>query len=88
MKKTPFRSRPIRCNGCCGRFVTVGYALYLRYLAIEFSTVALPGRRLADHAVQDPAARTYLFKNSVFGVVGSSSRGSTSPAVDRAAHGG
>jgi hypothetical protein len=51
-------------------FVTVGYALYLRYLAIEFSSVALA----CDAGLQTMICKmrllaTYLFKNSVFGVV-------------------
>jgi len=37
MKKIPFRLTPIRCNGFWwSGFVTVGYALYVRYLAVEF----------------------------------------------------
>jgi hypothetical protein len=51
-------------------FVTVGYALYLRYLAIEFSTVALA----CDAGLQSLLCKartlaTTLFKNSVFGIV-------------------
>jgi len=53
-----------------GRFVTVGYALYLRYLAIEFSTVALA----CDAGLQTTICKarvlaTSLFRNSVFGAV-------------------
>ena len=51
-------------------FVTVGYALYLRYLAIEYSPVALA----CDAGLQSMACKartlaTSLFKNSVFGIV-------------------
>src|ERR1700724_232397 len=51
-------------------FLTVGYALYLRYLAIELSTVALA----CDAGLQTMLCKTrllasYLFRNSVFGVV-------------------
>ena len=41
MKKTPFRLTPYQVQWLLiVGFVSVGYALYLRYLAIEFSTVA------------------------------------------------
>ena len=51
-------------------FLAVGEALYLRYLAVEFSTVALA----CDAGLQTMICKmrllaTYLFKNSVFGVV-------------------
>ena len=42
MKKTPFRLTPYQVQFLLVvGFVTVGYALYLRYLAIEYSPVAL-----------------------------------------------
>ena len=42
MKKSPFRLTPYQVQFLLVvGFVTVGYALYLRYLAVEFSTVAL-----------------------------------------------
>ena len=42
MKKTPFRLTPYQVQFLLVvGFVTVGYALYLRYLAVEFSTTAL-----------------------------------------------
>jgi hypothetical protein len=42
MKKAPFRLTPYQVQWLMVvGFITVGYALYLRYLAIEFSTVAL-----------------------------------------------
>jgi hypothetical protein len=51
-------------------FVTIGYALYVRYLVIEFSTVALA----CDAGLQSLPCKarglaTVLFKNSVFGTV-------------------
>jgi hypothetical protein len=50
--------------------LTVGYALYLRYLAIEFSTVALAcDGGLQTMICQARLLATYLFKNSVFGSV-------------------
>jgi len=50
-------------------FVSVGYALYLRYLAVELSPVALA----CDSGLQSLLCKarvlaTYLFKNSVFGI--------------------
>ena len=71
MKKTPFRLTPYQVQWLLVvGFLTVGYALYLRYLAIEFSTVALA----CDAGLQTMLCKTrilvtYLFKNSVFGVV-------------------
>jgi len=50
-------------------FLTVGYALYLRYLAIEFSTVALAcDAGLQTMLCQARALATVLYKNSVFGI--------------------
>ena len=50
-------------------FLTVGYALYLRYLAIEFSTVALACEAgLQTMLCKTRILATVLFKNSVFGV--------------------
>jgi hypothetical protein len=41
MKKTPFRLTPYQVQFLLVvGFVTVGYALYLRYLAVELSTTA------------------------------------------------
>ena len=71
MKKTPFRLTPYQVQFLLIiGFVTVGYALYLRYLAVEFSTTALA----CDAGLQSMLckARTLassLFKNSVFGIV-------------------
>jgi hypothetical protein len=71
MKKAPFRLTPYQVQWLMVvGFVTVGYALYLRYLAIEFSTVALA----CDAGLQTMLCKTRilvtaLFKNSVFGIV-------------------
>ena len=71
MKKTPFRLTPYQVQFLLVvGFVSVGYALYLRYLAIEFSTVALA----CDAGLQSLLCKartlaTTLFKNSVFGIV-------------------
>ena len=71
MKKIPFRLTPYQVQFLLVvGFVTVGCALYLRYLAVEFSTVALA----CDAGLQTMLCKartlaTSLFKNSVFGVV-------------------
>jgi len=70
MKKTPFRLTPYQVQWLLVvGFVSVGYALYLRYLAIEFSTVALA----CDAGLQTVLCKarvvaTALFKNQVFGI--------------------
>jgi hypothetical protein len=70
MKKVPFRLTPYQVQFLLiVGFVTVGCALYLRYLAVEFSTVALA----CDAGLQTMICKmrslaTYLFKNSVFGI--------------------
>src|SRR5258708_19457370 len=70
MKKTPFRLTPYQVQWLLiVGFVTVGYALYLRYLAIELSTMALA----CDAGLQTVLCKTRLlattlFRNSVFGV--------------------
>jgi hypothetical protein len=70
MKKTPFRLTPYQVQWILiVGFVTVGYALYLRYLAVEFSSVALA----CDAGLQTLLCKTRilataLFKNSVFGI--------------------
>src|SRR3954466_2753781 len=71
MKKTPFRLTPYQVQWLLVvGFVTVGYALYLRYLAIEFSTVALAcDAGLQSLLCKSRALATTLFKNSVFGIV-------------------
>ena len=71
MKKKPFRLTPYQVQFLLiVGFVTVGYALYLRYLAIEFSQVSLA----CDAGLQTMLCKTRsvsssLFKNSVFGIV-------------------
>ena len=71
MKKTPFRLTPYQVQWLMlVGFLTVGYALYLRYLAIEFSTVALAcDAGLRSMLCQARALATVLYKNSVFGIV-------------------
>ena len=71
MTKTPFRLTPHQVQFLLiVGFLTVGYALYLRYLVIEFSTVALA----CDAGLQTMTCKmrvlaTTLFRNSVFGIV-------------------
>jgi hypothetical protein len=71
MKKAPFRLTPYQVQWLMVvGFAAVGYALYLRYLAVEFSMVSLA----CDAGLQTMLCKTrilatYLFKNSVFGVV-------------------
>jgi len=70
MKKIPFRLTPYQVQWLLVvGFVTIGYALYLRYFAIEFSTTALA----CDAGLQTLICKarmvaTPLFKNSVFGI--------------------
>ncbi len=70
-KKTPFRLTPYQVQFLLViGFITVGYALYLRYLAVEFSTVALAcDGGLQSLLCRSRALATALFKNSVFGIV-------------------
>src|ERR1700710_1685126 len=69
MKKDPFRLTPYQVQWLLiVGFMTVGYALYLRYLAVEFSTVALA----CDAGLQTMLCKarllaTSLCRNSVFG---------------------
>jgi hypothetical protein len=69
MKKTPFRLSPYQVQWLLiVGFVSVGYALYLRYLVIELSTVALAcDAGLQTMACKSRMVATALFKNSVFG---------------------
>jgi hypothetical protein len=71
MKKKPFRLTPYQVQFLLiVGFVTVGYALYLRYLAIEFSQVSLAcDAGLQTVMCKARATATSLFKNSVFGIV-------------------
>jgi hypothetical protein len=70
MKKDPFRLTPYQVQWLLiVGFVTVGYALYLRYLAIELSTVALAcDAGLPTLLCKTRILVTALFKNSVFGI--------------------
>lgn len=71
MKKIPFRLTPYQVQWLLVvGFASVGYALYVRYFAIEFSPVALA----CDAGLQTMICKTRilattLFKNSVFGIV-------------------
>jgi hypothetical protein len=71
MKKKPFRLTPYQVQFLLVvGFVTVGYALYLRYLAVEFAQVALAcDAGLRTVLCKSRSVATYLFKNSVFGSV-------------------
>ena len=71
MKKVPFRLTPYQVQWLLVvGFFTVGYALYLRYLAIEFSPTALACEAgLQTWLCKTRIAVTWLFKNSVFGIV-------------------
>ncbi|MDO9562872.1 MAG: hypothetical protein Q7J60_14735 [Bradyrhizobium sp.] len=71
MKKTPFRLTPYQVQWLLVvGFVTVGYALYLRYLAIEFSSAALAcDAGLQTMLCKTRTLMTTLFRNSVFGIV-------------------
>ena len=70
MRKTPFRLTPYQVQWLLiVGFVTVGYAIYVRYLAIEFSQTSLA----CDAGLQTMLCKTRilataLFRNSVFGI--------------------
>jgi hypothetical protein len=71
MKKAPFRLTPYQVQWLLiVGFSTVGYAIYVRYLAIEFSQTSLAcDAGLQTMLCKTRALATYLFRNSVFGVV-------------------
>jgi hypothetical protein len=71
MRKTPFRLTPYQVQWLLiVGFVTVGYAIYVRYLAIEFSQTSLAcDAGLQTMLCKTRSLATYLFRNSVFGVV-------------------
>jgi hypothetical protein len=71
MKKTPFRLTPYQVQWLLiVGFTTVGYALYVRYLAIEFSQTSLAcDAGLQTVLCKTRSLATYLFRNSVFGAV-------------------
>ena len=71
MKKDPFRlsARQVQWLLIVG-FSSVGYALYLRYMAVEFSQVALAcDGGLSTVLCKTRTLATSLFQNSVFGIV-------------------
>ena len=70
MKKNPFRlsARQVQWILIVG-FLSIGYALYLRYLAIEYSPTALACEAgLQTWLCKTRLATTWLFKNSVLGM--------------------
>jgi hypothetical protein len=71
MKKTPFRLTPYQVQWLLiVGFVTVGYAIYVRYLAIEFSQTSLAcDAGLQTMLCKTRSLATYLFRHSVFGTV-------------------
>jgi hypothetical protein len=71
MTKKPFRLSPYQVQWLMVvGFVTIGYALYVRYFVIEFSTVALAcDAGLRTLPCEARSLATVLFKNSVFGIV-------------------
>ena len=71
MKKTPFRLTPYQVQFLLAvGFLTVGYAMYLRYFGIEFSSFALAcDAGLQTVQCKARALATSLFRNSVFGIV-------------------
>jgi hypothetical protein len=71
VKKIPFRLTPYQVQWLLVvGFFTVGYALYLRYLAIELSVVALAcDAGLQTLLCKARSLATYLFRHSVFGTV-------------------
>jgi hypothetical protein len=70
MKKTPFRLTPYQVQWLLVvGFLSVGYAIYVRYLAIEFSATALQcDAGLQTLLCKSRALATTLFRNSVFGI--------------------
>jgi hypothetical protein len=71
MKKHPFRLTPYQVQWLLiVGFLSVGYALYLRYFAIEFSPVALAcDAGLPTMLCKTRILITALFRNEVFGIV-------------------
>ena len=70
MKKDPFRltARQVQWLLVVG-FLSVGYAIYLRYMAIELSSVALAcDAGLPTMLCKTRLLATSLFKSSVFGI--------------------
>jgi hypothetical protein len=71
MKKDPFRLTPYQVQWLLVvGFLSVGYALYLRYFAVEFSPVALAcDAGLPALLCKTRILITALFRNEVFGAV-------------------
>jgi hypothetical protein len=71
MKKEPFRLSALQVQWILiVGFLTVGYALYLRYMAIEFTQVRLECEGgLQTMLCKTRVLMTYLFKSYVFGIV-------------------
>jgi hypothetical protein len=69
MKKDPFRLTPYQVQWLLVvGFASVGYALYLRYLAVENSQVALAcDAGLQTWLCKTRLTATWLFRHSVFG---------------------
>ena len=70
MKKEPFRLTPYQVQWILiVGFLTIGYALYLRYMAVEFAQVRLECEAgLQTMLCKTRLLMTYLFKNYVFGI--------------------
>lgn len=71
MKKKPFRLSPYQVQWILVvGFLTIGYAIYLRYMAIEFTQVRLECEAgLQTMLCKTRILMTYLFKAQVFGIV-------------------
>jgi hypothetical protein len=70
VKKSPFRLTPYQVQWLLiVGFVTVGYALYLRYLAIELRRLRWRDAGLQTLLCKTRILVTSLFRNSVFGIV-------------------
>lgn len=69
MKKKPFRLSALQVQWLMVvGFMTIGYAMYLRYLAIENSQVALAcDAGLQTWLCKSRLTATWLFRHSVFG---------------------
>ncbi len=69
MKKEPFRLTALQVQWILiVGFLTIGYAIYLRYMAIEFSQVRLECEAgLPTMLCKTRLLLTYLFKHYVFG---------------------
>lgn len=70
VKKTPFRLSPYQVQWLLVvGFLTVGYAIYVRYMAIELSSTSLAcDAGLQTLLCRSRALATTLFRHSVFGI--------------------